>query len=336
MNNLFRDDKDINVVFLGGSITEGAGASEKSRCFANRTGEWLKTKFGDRINYHNKGVGGTPSSYGLLRFDRDVAAYNPDMVFVEFAVNDFGEDTRKYVEGIVRSLASLPTNPYVVFLYTTDEVYSTKTDYFEEVAEYYGIPQIFLKEALRKHLNGENAREAGFLKDKVHPTDKGYEVYYNEMVRCLSEKEYYKRPYKKECCLVEDCIRVHTKFTSSWDAELIGGWKKIETAHDRCIIGAVNDSFEFEFDGDVLAFEHGLHEDSAIYEVYADGELIGTGNPWFDEFTTNQLVLGFNTFNLKSGHHKIKVVNKESDVSDRTNKQVLIYNIITGEKIDEV
>lgn len=336
MKDIFDRDKTINVVFLGGSITEGAGSSEKSKCFANMTGEWLKEKFGDKLNYYNKGVGGTPSSYGLLRFERDVAVYNPDMVFVEFAVNDLGRDTRKYVEGIVRSLAFLPTNPYVVFLYTTNETYDTKTNYFEEVANYYDIPQIYLKDALKKHLGGKNAREAGYLKDAVHPTDKGYEVYYKEMVRCLSKEEYYKRPQKKEQKLVDDCIRVHTKFMPSSKAILAGEWQEGETWQGQYIIGAVGDSFEFEFDGDVLAFEHGLHKDSAVYEVYADGELIGTGNPWFSGFTTNQLVLGFNTFNLESGHHKIKVVNKESDVSDRANKQVLIYNIITGKKIDEV
>lgn len=100
------------------------------------------------------------------------------MVFVEFAVNDSGKDTRKYIEGIVRSLIDLPTRPYVAFLYTTNETYDTKTNYFEDVAKYYHIPQIYLKDALKKHLRGENARKAGYLKDSVHPTDKGYEVYY--------------------------------------------------------------------------------------------------------------------------------------------------------------
>ena len=336
MKNIFGKDKVINIVFLGGSITEGEGASAKDRCFANMTGEWLKEKFGDKLNYYNKGVGGTPSSYGLLRFERDVAAYNPDMVFIEFAVNDFGKDTRKYVEGIVRSLIALPTKPYVVFLYTTNETYDTKTNYFEEVANYYDIPQIYLKDALKRCLGGENAREAGFLKDKVHPTDKGYEVYYNEVVRCLSKKEYYKRPQKKAQTLVDDCVRVHTQFLPSCDTKLNGRWEIGENWQGNYIIGAVGDSFEFEFDGDVLAFEHGLHQDSAVYEVYDCGELIGTGNPWFNRTTSNQLVLGVNRFNLNPGYHKIKVVNKASDVCERANKQVLIYNIITGKKIDEV
>ena len=128
----FEGQEKINVVFLGGSITAGAGSSEKSKCFANMTGEWLKTIFGaDRLDYYNMGIGGTPSKYGLIRFKRDVASHNPHLVFIEFAVNDGGKDTRPYIEGLVRGLLALPTKPYVVFLYTTNEDYTTETKYFK-------------------------------------------------------------------------------------------------------------------------------------------------------------------------------------------------------------
>ena len=334
MNKIFNTDEQINVVFLGGSITEGAGASHQSKCYANLTGEWLKTKFGNSLKYHNKGVGGTPSAYGLLRFERDVSAYNPDMVFIEFAVNDGGNDTRKYVEGLVRSLISLPSKPYVVFLYTTNATYETKTNYFEEVAEYYGIPQIYLKNALKNHLKGENAKEAGYLKDAVHPTDMGYKVYFDEMVRCLSDKAYYKRPLEKSANLVDDCITLHTIFTPSRETELTGNWKKWETDFGQCIIGNIGDSLEFEFNGDIVAFEHGLHKDGTMYEVYDNDKLIGTGNSKYKDFITNQLVMGFNTFDLKYGYHKIKVINVKNDIDYETNKQVLFYNIITGEKTE--
>lgn len=44
MKSVFDCEKDINIVFLGGSITQGAGASDVSKCFANMTGECLKAK----------------------------------------------------------------------------------------------------------------------------------------------------------------------------------------------------------------------------------------------------------------------------------------------------
>lgn len=328
------DKKDVNVIFLGGSITEGAGASSVEMCYANKTGEWLKEVYSDyNVSFYNKGVGGTPSLYGLLRFDRDVAAYHPDLVFIEFAVNDDGNDTRKYVEGIVGKLTDLPEKPCVVFLYTTDETYSTETKYFEEVAEYYNIPQIYLKDALKKHLNGKNAREAGYFRDSVHPSDKGYSVYFDEIKRCLSEKEYYRRPEHKAKKLVNDSFYADVDFLSSQNTKLDGNWVFGGEGERKYSCGTVGDSLEFEFYGDVLSFEHGLHKDSAAYDVYIDGVKSGSDEPYWEDFTSNQLVLGFTECDLPMGKHKVKVVIRKSEKENRTNKQVLIYNILKGKKI---
>lgn len=43
---------------------------------------------GDNVQYVNAGLSGTPSKLGILRLDRDVLAYEPDICFIEFAVND--------------------------------------------------------------------------------------------------------------------------------------------------------------------------------------------------------------------------------------------------------
>ena len=87
--NPFEGKKEINVVFLGGSITEGHAASEKSKCYAGLCAEWFKNTFSSqKVNYINVGVGGTGSGFGAVRMDRDVLANNPDMLFVEFAVKD--------------------------------------------------------------------------------------------------------------------------------------------------------------------------------------------------------------------------------------------------------
>ena len=42
------------------------------------------------------------------------------------------------------------------------------------------------------------------------------------------------------------------------------------------MVGGVGEWLEAEFDGTILAFEQGLHKDSAEYDVYVDGKLIGT------------------------------------------------------------
>lgn len=336
----FAGDNDVNVVFLGGSITQGAGASNAAEtCYAALTGKWFESTYekdGRNVTWHNVGVGGTPSQYGLLRLNRDVISKNPDVVFVEFAVNDGGSDTRRYMEGIVRSLQSLDHVPYIIFLYTTNETYTTPTAYHEEVAEYYGIPQISLKDALKRELNGENARERGYLGDSVHPTDLGYAVYFDEIKTCLETNRFFQKPIEQSEKLVPESTGVNTIFTPSSEADLSGGtWTTGGSGNRQYVMSSTpGDSFELEFEGNVLAIEHGLNRASAKYEIYVDDERIGSGDPYYDQ-DKNQLVLGYANFNLSDkGTHTLRIEVTDQKNAASTGNQVMIYNIITGTTLD--
>ncbi len=336
MQNAFLGKDHINVVFLGGSITQGAGASKVENCYANRTGEWLKSVYGEEnVTYYNKGVGGTPSEYGLLRLERDVISKNPDLVFIEFAVNDGGKDTRHYMESIVRSLKHA-TDPYIVFLYTTDAEYTTVTKFHEEVADFYGIPQISLKDALKKELGGKNAMDAGYLTDEVHPSDKGYDVYFREIVRCLTSGEYLKKPEAKGK-LTEDSSAVQTEFISAASArvERIGAWETNTENPERswAKTESVGDRLKLSFEGDIFALEHGLHADSAMYEIWIDGALVGTKHPVYREIRSYQLVQGYADFHLGDGMHEVEIVTIPDTTGTSGGTQVLIYNFIVGKKM---
>ena len=341
-NDPFKGDDHVNVVFLGGSITQGTGSSNsKETCYAALTGKWFESTFktADRdVTWHNMGVGGTPSQYGLLRLNRDVVSKDPDIVFVEFAVNDSGNDTRRYMEGIVRSLLALEKVPYIVFLYTTNETYTTPTAYHEQVAEFYGIPQISLKDALKRELNGANAKEAGYLKDSVHPSDLGYAVYFNEIKKCLETGRYYQKPLDRADKLVPESTGVSTSFTTSQTATFAEDSKWTTGGTDpKQFVKSVTpgDSFEFEFEGNVFAVEHGLNIVGGRYDVYIDGVKVGSGETYYNNITSNQLVLGYNNFNLGSkGKHTAKIVVSDQKHPNSTGNQVLIYNIITGTTLD--
>ena len=87
------NEKSFNVAFFGGSITEGAGASCYEKSWAGRFTAWLDEKFPNcQINGIQASIGGTSSSLGVFRCDKDVLSKDPDLVFIEFAVNDHGTD----------------------------------------------------------------------------------------------------------------------------------------------------------------------------------------------------------------------------------------------------
>ena len=96
-----RAGKPVTIAFIGGSITQGAGAvPTQEMCYARRTFEGICEKYAadpSKVRYIKAGVGGTPSQLGLVRYDRDITrdgAVHPDLVVVEFAVNDEGDETK--------------------------------------------------------------------------------------------------------------------------------------------------------------------------------------------------------------------------------------------------
>ena len=65
-------------------------------------------------------MGGTPSELGMLRFERDVVRDGvlPDLVVIEFAVNDEGDETKgRCYESLVRKVLALPNHPAVILLF---------------------------------------------------------------------------------------------------------------------------------------------------------------------------------------------------------------------------
>lgn len=140
----------VRVAYFGGSITEQRGWRVQSF-------EYLKNKFPEaKIEQINAAMGGTGSLLGVLRMDRDVLPKKPDLVFVEFAVNDSQTEPEQIMctmEGIVRKIRK--NSPYcdICFVYTTTEsILQENTadklhpaaQAMEEVAAWYGIPSVYM------------------------------------------------------------------------------------------------------------------------------------------------------------------------------------------------
>ena len=87
-----RAGEELSVVFFGGSLTWSANASDPNRTgFRPLVAEHLRAKYPSaRFRFHDAGLGGTGSTLGVFRLDRDVLAYGPDLVFLDFACNDGG------------------------------------------------------------------------------------------------------------------------------------------------------------------------------------------------------------------------------------------------------
>ena len=113
----------IRIAVIGGSITQGAGASRPER----RWGEsfcagWRRAFPNARIDFVNAGIGATGSEIGAFRLKRDVLDKKPDVVVVEFAVNDRKDkDRAESYEGVVRQLLKEPRGIAVILLGQSDD-----------------------------------------------------------------------------------------------------------------------------------------------------------------------------------------------------------------------
>ncbi len=87
-----REGAELSVVFFGGSLTWSANASDPDRTgFRPLVAERLRAKYpAARFRFHDAAIGGTGSTLGVFRLDRDVLAHEPDLVFLDFSCNDPG------------------------------------------------------------------------------------------------------------------------------------------------------------------------------------------------------------------------------------------------------
>lgn len=206
------DPKAVTAVFLGGSITAGTGATDSSKNYVSLTGEYLKSTYayGSDVTIINSGVGGKGSAFGSKHFYNYVGKYNPDILFVEYAVNDRaaagGEEemVKKTLEQVVQKALALPKKPQIVFIYTTGYNLDSCTDWHNAVASHYEIPVIDLMQAVKTEIIGDEAAVTWanygqpYLGDGVHPTDEGYAFYAEKIIEALSTDGFLKTVTDKE------------------------------------------------------------------------------------------------------------------------------------------
>lgn len=186
-----KNDEEITVVYLGGSVTAGAGASSGDKTsWRGLTGEWLANMFPNaNIIRKNSAMGGSGSMLGAFRTDVDVLAYDPDLVFVEFAVNDsysghYADGTVQfYYESILRQIREKSPDTEIISIFTADQGHLNNTSKHavaalqDEVAAHYGVSSIDVGLALCNHIVAEGAAWNDYVTDSVHPADAGYKIY---------------------------------------------------------------------------------------------------------------------------------------------------------------
>lgn len=173
------NNEEVTVGFIGGSVTQGDSAGAKL-CYANQTVEWIKAKYPSAtVNYVNAGIGATGSYIGVHRVDEDLLASKPDLVFVEFSVNDytdFTERNKESYDGLMRKIWLSESAPAVIALGLTQDNGTTFLSQHKVVCDAYEIPMISYRDAIFELINKAGINWTDISNDNIHPNVAGHDI----------------------------------------------------------------------------------------------------------------------------------------------------------------
>ncbi|MDF2937285.1 MAG: acyl-CoA thioesterase [Paenibacillaceae bacterium] len=187
---------DVTIAYIGGSITQGAGSKPiHTHSYAYLSYLRFKELYGtpgkDHIHFIKAGVGGTPSELGVVRYERDILRHGtvkPDIVVVEFAVNDAGDETEgNCFESLCLTILGESQRPAVVLLFSVFADDWNLQDRLAPVGERWGLPMVSIKDAVTGQFclskaAGNVISKRQYFYDIYHPTNAGHQV----MADCLA------------------------------------------------------------------------------------------------------------------------------------------------------
>lgn len=283
-----RSGEEITIAYIGGSITEGYNAGTDD-IYAKLSCDYFQNTYASgNVTYVNAGLSGTPSILGLIRSDRDVFSYEPDLIFIEFAVNDGQSvlDISAY-ESLVRKALTQEQEPAVVLLFSVIESGYTCQNTMQVIGFNYQLPMISVKAALDPEFEANRMTWQDWSNDESHPNAFGHQLYsdfityyWNTIDNEDISDEYQLRDdmvnmdYTDMIMLDKDSLTVtelgsfheesgHTAFPNGW----------VKSSEDT-----QNESFQFEIECTSLFFvyKEANSEEYGDAEVYVDGELVMT------------------------------------------------------------
>lgn len=173
-----RAGENVNITYIGGSITEGATAGPQG-CYAKLSCDYFAETFGtgENVSYFNAGLSGTPSELGVLRLERDILSNEPDIIFVEFAVND-GQDkvAQESYESLVKTALSYESEPAVVLLFNILENGYSAQPHMKEIGKFYDLPMISAADALTAEFDAGRMIWTDYSDDQSHPNRDGHKL----------------------------------------------------------------------------------------------------------------------------------------------------------------
>ncbi len=311
-----REGQPVKVAYLGGSITAAPGWRVQTRT-------WLQGEFPQaKVEEIHAAIGGTGSDLGVFRLERDALRHNPDLLLVEFAVNDGGASPERIwqaMEGIVRQTWAKNPRTDIAFVYTFRTGYENDlrqglcpraASAMEMLADHYGIPSINfalkvveLEAAGKLVFQSEEPTEPGvirFSQDGVHPLDEGHQIYTEVFAEAIKQMLSASEPIDHRPKLAIPFVADHwqaAKMVPVTEAMLSAEWTQLPpdadlSRHFSNRMGTIWEATQpgsrltFKFRGSLARLYDLLGPDGGQVVITVDGQTRPQPVPRFDSYCT--------------------------------------------------
>lgn len=169
------DGLDVNVLIIGDSIGNNAGASDASLGWTALVAKHLEDQYGIHVTLTNVSMGGNTSYAGYVRTMALSDNIDYDLAVLCYGQNDSPENFGLYYESIIRAINSkYPKCSIISILESSQREYTEKITTIKSIAEYYGIP---VADTIRPFNDGTNGNYSNLTIDGTHPNDSGQKIY---------------------------------------------------------------------------------------------------------------------------------------------------------------
>lgn len=291
MSDVFQkaqNGEDITVAYIGGSITEGYNAGT-TEFYAKTCTDLLQGYFPDiTVTGVNAGISGTPSLLGNLRLERDVLSADPDIVFVEFAVNDGQEaDYKNAYESLVRTLLTQEKDIAVVLLFTVLDSGYTCQEHMSKIGANYDLPMISVHDSIYEEIEAGRMTWQDYSNDQSHPNAYGHKCitdfvdnYYQKVLPVVAENVGEVSKELPDPVFSAKYMNMHYMDSATMDGVELDGFEQYDTHgsfHNGWMYrGTDGGSMKFTVDCSVLemVFKANNSDKYGTADIYVDGEKV--------------------------------------------------------------
>ena len=291
MSDVFQkaqNGEDITVAYIGGSITEGYNAGT-TEFYAKTCTDLLQGYFPDiTVTGVNAGISGTPSLLGNLRLERDVLSADPDIVFVEFAVNDGQEaEYKNAYESLVRTLLTQEKDIAVVLLFTVLDSGYTCQEHMSKIGANYDLPMISVHDSVYEEIEAGRMTWQDYSNDQSHPNAYGHKCitdfvdnYYQKVLPVVAENVGEVSKELPDPVFSAKYMNMHYMDSATMDGVELDGFEQYDTHgsfHNGWMYrGTDGGSMKFTVDCSVLemVFKANNSDKYGTADIYVDGEKV--------------------------------------------------------------